>query len=90
MKASQEYNTVVLNLYRLNKGYSLGFNIKSLAVNVEPSNLKYSDLLELNNIETKALSYEENEFLFYVNNGEIPPILIDLVDHLNVGLQIDL
>jgi hypothetical protein len=86
MKTNQEYNTVVLNLYRLNKGYSLGFNVKSLAGNVELSALKYNDLLELNCIETKALSYEENEFLFYVNNCEIPPILIDLVDHLNVDI----
>jgi hypothetical protein len=79
--AGQEYNTVVLNLYQLSSGYSLGFNVKSLTPD---ANLKYSDRLELNSVETKPLSYEENEFLHHVNKGEIPPILIDLIDHINV------
>lgn len=52
-------------------------------------NLTSEDLQELNMTETKPLSYEENEFLFYVNSGEIPPILIDLIDHINVSTIIN-
>ena len=86
----EDYNTVVLNLYCLEKGYTLGFNVKSVGVDNanDETPLSYNDLIEMNRTETKSLSYEENELLFYINNGEIPPILIDLIDHLNVKLVI--
>lgn len=74
----------MLNLYNTNTGYSLGFNIKqkkSISDNV--------DIEHMNKIETKLLSYDENELLNYINYSEIPPILIDLVDRLDVNLFYD-
>jgi hypothetical protein len=38
----------------------------------------------LNSVETKLLPYDQAEFLNYINSGEIPPILIDLLDRINV------
>lgn len=80
----EQFNTLVLNLYNTNTGYSLGFNIKqkkSISDNV--------DIEHMNKIETKLLSYDENELLNYINYSEIPPILIDLVDRLDVNLFYD-
>ncbi len=82
------FNTIVLNLYPLNRGFTIGFNVKSTYTSMS-LNLTSEDLQELNMTETKPLSYEENEFLFYVNSGEIPPILIDLIDHINVSTIIN-
>ena len=77
----EDFNTLVLNLYSTNNGYSIGFNIKSFnSLNNE---------IEMNQIETKFLSYDENELLSYINYSEIPPILLDLVDRLNVNLFYD-
>jgi transcription factor SPT20 homolog len=77
-------NTIVLNLYSTqhnSNGYTLGFNIKS-----SDNNNKYK---ELNETETKLLSYDENELFYYINCGEIPPIIIDLVDRLKVTIFYD-
>ncbi len=78
----EHFNTIVLNFFPSNQGYSLGFNIKSDQLGVNAN-----DLMSLNNIETKMLPYDETELLFYINAGEIPPILIDLIDRLNVCIS---
>ena len=39
----------------------------------------------LNSCETKLIYYEENEMLFYINCGEIPPMIIDLIDKISVS-----
>ncbi len=74
MVYEEQLNTIVLNFYNLDQGYSLGFNIKSTN-----KSQNY-----INTLETKLLSYNEAEFLFYINSGQIPPILIDLLDRINV------
>lgn len=103
----------MLNLYDIERGYSLGFHIHdsndtnnnnnnknmtaaaataaSAGVNKRKDSSPDSSSLasSLNAVETDLLSYDETELLFYVNAGEIPPILIDLVDRLNVSLFYD-
>ena len=71
---------IVLNLYEVEKGYSIGFSIKE-----KGDQMNDHKSHELNKIETKILNYSENEILYYINVGEIPPILIDLIDRLNVS-----
>ena len=91
-RESTRYNYLVLNLYEMNKGYSMGFHIQE-ANNDSNNNLtKGKDAAAvaaaaacLNTIETDLISYDETELLFYINCGEIPPILIDLVDRLGVS-----
>lgn len=78
-----KYNCLVLNLYDIDRGYSLGFHVHDNIIN---NNNDQSS--SLNSIETDLLSYDETELLFYVNAGEIPPILIDLVDRLNVNQRL--
>lgn len=73
----EQFNTLVLNLYSIEKGYSLGFNIKAE---------EQRFVTNFNLVETKLLSYDETELLFFINNGEIPPVVIDLVDRLNVNM----
>lgn len=48
-----------------------------------------SHLANINKTETKLLSYDETELLYYINAGEIPPVLIDLIDRLDVNLYRD-
>ena len=72
---------IVLNLYDVEKGYSIGFSIRENRETQSNDRKNH----ELNSIETKILTYSENELLYYVNIGEIPPILIDLIDRLNVN-----
>lgn len=89
----ERLNTLVLNFYPLSKGYSLGFNIKSIGkfqndTNDIKSN-EYNHLTSMNKIETKLMSYDQTELLYYINAGEIPPIIIDLVDRLSVNLYKD-
>ena len=99
----EQINTLVLNFYPLDQGYSLGFNIKNCEKNkanhvkdVKPgehhnnnTNNNNSHLTNVNKIETKLLSYDETELLYYINAGEIPPVLIDLIDRLEVNLYKD-
>ncbi|RNA02753.1 transcription factor SPT20 -like protein [Brachionus plicatilis] len=77
----ENLNTLVLNLYPENEGYSFGFNLKL--------NSYFEEKINLNKLETKLVSYEEADLFFYINTGEIPPILIDLVDHMNTNLFYD-
>lgn len=65
-------------------------NLKSSNINSSISSFggnngkEVSSPPSLNSVETDLLSYNETELLFYINAGEIPPILIDLVDRLSV------
>lgn len=77
----ENLNTLVLNLYPQNEGYTFGFNLKL--------NNYFYNKNNLNKLETKLVPYEENDLLFYINTGEIPPIIIDLVDHMNANLFYD-
>ncbi|CAF0981522.1 unnamed protein product [Brachionus calyciflorus] len=80
----EKYNTLVLNLYSLNEGFTIGFNIE-LHSHFDSKN----DIYNLNNIETKHLSYVETDIFFYINTGEIPPIIIDLINNFNINLFYD-
>ena len=77
----------MLNLYP-SKGYSLGFNIKLTMNNSNITKQTDNEIIKLNQVETNLITYAENELLYYVNSGEIPPIIIDLVDRLNVSLAL--
>lgn len=89
----EQFNTIVLNLHSIDKGYSLGFNIKSLADennnNIMSKKINSNHLSTINKIETKLLSYDETELLYYINSGEIPPVIIDLIDRLSINLYKD-
>ena len=84
---SEQLNTLVLNLYP-SKGYTLGFNIKLTMNNSNITKQTDNEIIKLNQVETNLITYAENELLYYVNSGEIPPIIIDLVDRLNVSLAL--
>ena len=84
---NEQLNTLVLNLYP-SKGYTLGFNIKLTVNNSNITKQTENEIIKLNKVETNLITYAENELLYYVNSGEIPPIIIDLVDRLNVSLAL--
>jgi hypothetical protein len=48
-------------------------------------NLDDEELKRLNTAQTDLIGYDENEILFYVNCGEIPPVIIDILDRVNVS-----
>ncbi|XP_013785492.1 transcription factor SPT20 homolog [Limulus polyphemus] len=57
--------------------------LNCLVVNLYPGNEGYSLMLKTrtgNDIETIRLPYEESELLQYLDNEELPPILVDLLE----------
>jgi transcription factor SPT20 homolog len=89
----ENFNSIVLNLYPFDAGYTISFNVKEkiwadpLSINEKLGIDMY--ISQLNQVETKPVPYGENEFMYYVNVGEIPPILIDILDRLKVNLFYD-
>jgi hypothetical protein len=63
--AKEKQNHLVINLFAGNDGYSVG--------------LKVNDSESL--IETMRLPYEENQLLDYIDNEELPPFLVDLIEN---------
>lgn len=60
-----------------------------IVVNLYPGNDGYSLLLKSGSdvySETLRLPYEESEFLQYIDNRELPPIIIDLLEQSEVNL----
>ncbi len=53
----------------------------------EEFELSDDELKRLNTAQSDLIGYDENELLFYVNCGEIPPLIIDLLDRVNVSLK---
>ena len=51
-------------------------------------NIDDEELKRLNTTQTDLIGYDENEILFYVNCGEIPPVIIDILDRVNVSSTI--
>ncbi|XP_071950979.1 transcription factor SPT20 homolog [Antedon mediterranea] len=57
---------------------------RCLIVNLYPANQGYSLMLpgkEITESETVKLPYAESEFLDFIDNEELPPILVDLIEH---------
>lgn len=71
--AKERLNTLILNLYPGNKGYSLAFRT------VSRSDPNYTEDTA-NMIETKPWPYEEDDLLRYVDNEELPPFILDLLE----------
>ncbi|XP_057656599.1 transcription factor SPT20 homolog isoform X2 [Diorhabda carinulata] len=71
--AKERLNTLILNLYPGNKGYSLAFRTLSR------SDPNYTEDTA-NMIETKPWPYEEDDLLRYVDNEELPPFILDLLE----------
>lgn len=46
-------------------------------------------LKHLNSLETKCMPYIDSDLLDYVSMGELPPVLIDLIDRLNIDIYYD-
>nr|CAH7740986.1 unnamed protein product [Callosobruchus chinensis] len=73
--ARERLNTLIFNLYPGNKGYSLAFRTVSC--------LESSDFLEdtaADMIETNPRPYEEGNLLRYIDNEELPPYIVDLLE----------
>ncbi|KAI0216260.1 Transcription factor SPT20-like [Lamellibrachia satsuma] len=76
-------NTLVVNLYPGNEGYSLmikgrnGCNSETIKLPYEVSRLPY---------EVSKLPYEEVELLEYIDAEELPPLLVDLLDKLSLNV----
>ncbi|XP_044256128.1 uncharacterized protein LOC123006037 isoform X3 [Tribolium madens] len=70
--ARERLNTLILNLYPGNKGYSLAFRTTSRTNQIMDDTA--------NMIETKQWPYDEDELLRYINNEELPPYLTDLIE----------
>lgn len=70
--AQERLNTLILNLYPGNKGYSLSF---PTAPN---SDLCTDDTADT--IETKQWPYEEEKLLRYIDNEELPAFFVDVLE----------
>ncbi|CAG9091393.1 unnamed protein product [Plutella xylostella] len=77
--ATYNLNTLIINLYPGNKGYSL-----SLKINGNSQQLHSPDGNATNQeealIETTRWPYEEEELLSYIDNEELPVVLMDLLE----------
>lgn len=75
--ARERLNTLVLNLYPGNKGYSLSFPI---GPNIQLSAEMCSGEPDTaDTIQTKLWPYEDEELLRYIDNEELPVFFIDLL-----------
>uniref|UniRef100_T1JCG4 Dolichyl-phosphate beta-glucosyltransferase n=1 Tax=Strigamia maritima TaxID=126957 RepID=T1JCG4_STRMM len=70
--AREKLNFLIVNLYPGNDGYSLMLKGGGGRTGVDT--------------ETMRLSYEESELLQCINNEELPPILVDLLDRSQVHI----
>ncbi|XP_025829739.1 transcription factor SPT20 homolog isoform X2 [Agrilus planipennis] len=69
----ERLNTLVVNLYPGNKGYSLAFPSS-------PHSEMGCDFEEPTMLETLKWPYEENELLRYIDNEELPAFFIDVLE----------
>ncbi|CAG9563115.1 unnamed protein product [Danaus chrysippus] len=78
--ATYNLNTLIINLYPGNKGYSLSLKINGTAQNINPPDANASSSQEETLIETPRWPYEEEELLSYIDNEELPVVLLDLLE----------
>lgn len=67
----ERLNTLILNLYPGNKGYSLMFREKSRSEDKDDTATM---------IEIKDLLYEDELLLSYIDNEELPPLLAETLE----------
>ncbi|XP_060532135.1 transcription factor SPT20 homolog isoform X2 [Cylas formicarius] len=75
--ARERLNTVILNLYPSDKGYSLAFRLTSC------SDRNSKDDHTANIIETKPRPYEEEDLLRYICNEALPPYILDILEQFS-------
>ncbi|XP_031340483.1 transcription factor SPT20 homolog isoform X2 [Photinus pyralis] len=76
--AQERLNTVILNLYPGNKGYSLAFRSTPRSESPEMGLSVFDDTANM--LETRQWPYEEDEMLRCIDNEELPSFFIDLFD----------
>ncbi|GJQ83948.1 hypothetical protein Trydic_g8686 [Trypoxylus dichotomus] len=69
--AQERLNTLIVNLYPGNKGYSLSFP-------TAPNSDLCDDTADM--IETKQWPYEEEKLLRYIDNEELPAFFVDVLE----------
>lgn len=67
LKSYEDVNHLVLNCYR--DGYSIAVKLNEFPVFTSETIL-----------ETARISYEENSLLDYIENEELPPLLVEMID----------
>ncbi|KAI5641112.1 spt20 family domain-containing protein [Phthorimaea operculella] len=77
--ATYNLNTLIVNLYPGNKGYSLSLKVNGSTQYIYPPDGSTSSQEETL-IETPRWPYEEEELLSYIDNEELPVILLDLLE----------
>ncbi|XP_026738762.1 transcription factor SPT20 homolog, partial [Trichoplusia ni] len=73
-------NTLIINLYPGNKGYSLSLKVNGNSQYLHPPDGHSSTNQEETLIETPRWPYEEEELLSYIDNEELPVVLLDLLE----------
>ncbi|CAH0669103.1 unnamed protein product [Spodoptera exigua] len=73
-------NTLIINLYPGNKGYSLSLKVNGNSQQLHPPDGHSSSNQEETLIETPRWPYEEEELLSYIDNEELPVVLLDLLE----------
>lgn len=73
-------NTLIINLYPGNKGYSISLRVNGNMQYLQPpdgsASYNYEDML----LETARWPYEEEDLLSYIDNEELPVMLLDLLE----------
>ncbi|XP_013134651.1 PREDICTED: transcription factor SPT20 homolog [Papilio polytes] len=77
--ATYNLNTLIINLYPGNKGYSLSLKVNGNTQYIQPPDANISNQEETL-IETPRWPYEEEELLSYIDNEELPVVLLDLLE----------
>ncbi|XP_037297270.1 transcription factor SPT20 homolog isoform X2 [Manduca sexta] len=78
--ANYNLNTLIINLYPGNKGYSLSLKINGNTQYLNPPDGHMSMNQDETLIETPRWPYEEEELLSYIDNEELPVVLLDLLE----------
>ncbi|XP_023938922.2 transcription factor SPT20 homolog isoform X2 [Bicyclus anynana] len=78
--ATYNLNTLIINLYPGNKGYSLSLKVNGNTQYIHPPDLSGSSSQDETLIETPRWPYEEEELLSYIDNEELPVVLLDLLE----------
>ncbi|CAH2238751.1 jg11635 [Pararge aegeria aegeria] len=78
--ATYNLNTLIINLYPGNKGYSLSLKVNGNTQYVHPPDVSGSSSQDETLIETPRWPYEEEELLSYIDNEELPVVLLDLLE----------
>ncbi|XP_061706727.1 uncharacterized protein LOC133517427, partial [Cydia pomonella] len=77
--AKYNLNTLIVNLYPGNKGYSLSLKINGSSQH-NPGDPNTSTSQHETLIETPRWPYEEEDLLSYIDNEELPVVLLDLLE----------